>query len=56
MERQSKPGLRIYRGMDKISPVLNGLGIQVVSTSHGVLSDRECREKKTGGEILASVW
>ena len=56
IERQSKPGLRVYRGVDKIAPVLNGLGIQMVSTSHGVLSDRECREKKTGGEVLASVW
>lgn len=54
--RKSKPGLRVYHGVTRIAKILNGMGISIVSTSKGVLSDRECREKKVGGEILASVW
>jgi len=53
--RTSKPGRRIYRGVDELPTVLNGLGIAVVSTSKGVISDRSCRESKVGGEILCTV-
>jgi small subunit ribosomal protein S8 len=55
IKRCSKPGRRDYRGKDGIPRVLNGLGIGVVSTSQGVLSDRECRERKIGGEFLCTV-
>ena len=55
IKRCSKPGCRDYRGADGLPTVLNGLGIAVVSTSHGVLSDRVCREKKIGGELLCMV-
>lgn len=54
--RASRPGLRMYRGTQELKPVLNGLGISVISTSQGILSDRECRERKIGGELLCSVW
>lgn len=56
IQRKSKPGLRIYKGVTALPPVLAGLGIAIVSTPKGVLSDRECREKRVGGEVLASVW
>lgn len=56
LQRKSKPGLRVYEGVGKLAPVLEGLGILIVSTSRGVLSDRECREQKVGGEVLATVW
>jgi len=52
----SKPGRRIYCGASKLPHVRNGLGISVVSTSNGVLSDRECRERDVGGEVLCSVY
>ena len=55
IKRQSKPGRRVYRGADDLPQVLNGLGVAVVSTSQGVLSDRQCREKKVGGELLCTV-
>ena len=53
--RTSKPGRRIYAGVDSLPTVLNGMGIAVVSTSKGVISDRSCRENKVGGEILCTV-
>ena len=53
--RTSKPGRRIYAGVGELPTVLNGLGIAVVSTSKGVISDRSCRESKIGGEILCTV-
>jgi small subunit ribosomal protein S8 len=56
MKRVSKPGRRIYRGVKDLGYVRNGLGIWVVSTNQGVLSDRECRQHKVGGEILCSVF
>ena len=56
VERTSKPGCRIYRGYRDLPNVLNGLGIAVVSTNQGVLSNRECREKKVGGEVLCLMW
>jgi small subunit ribosomal protein S8 len=53
--RTSKPGRRIYASVDRLPRVLNGMGIAVVSTSKGVISDRSCRENKVGGEILCTV-
>jgi len=54
--RVSKPGCRVYKGADELPPVLDGLGVSVVSTPKGVLSDRECRKSKVGGEVICSVW
>jgi small subunit ribosomal protein S8 len=54
--RVSRPGRRVYRGVRDIPKVLNGLGISIVSTSQGVMSDREARSAGVGGEILAEVW
>ena len=56
LERVSKPGLRIYSGVADLPQVLNGMGIAIVSTSKGVMSDREAREQHIGGEVLAYVW
>lgn len=56
MKRVSKPGRRVYRGAEDIKPVLNGLGVWIVSTSQGLLTDREARENRVGGEILCEVW
>jgi small subunit ribosomal protein S8 len=56
INRVSKPGRRVYRGVKEIQKVLNGLGISVVSTSRGILSDRRAREVGVGGEVLAEVW
>ena len=53
--RTSKPGLRIYSSVDKLPRVLAGMGIAIVSTSKGVMSDKSCREAKVGGEILCTV-
>jgi len=55
IERVSKPGLRIYRNKDAIPPVMNGLGIAIVSTSHGVMTDRKARATGVGGEVLCIV-
>lgn len=55
LKRMSKPGCRVYRGSENIPQPLQGLGISIVSTSKGVLSDRRCREEKVGGELLAVV-
>ena len=55
IHRFSKPGCRRYRKMDELPRIRGGLGICVVSTNQGVLSDRECREKKVGGEVLCTV-
>ena len=55
VQRVSKPGLRIYRGKDDLPKVLGGLGIAIVSTSLGVMSDREAREKGVGGEVICVV-
>ena len=52
----SKPGLRVYSAADKIPRVLGGLGVAVVSTSRGLLTDREARKVGVGGEILCYVW
>ncbi|WP_407271432.1 30S ribosomal protein S8 [Radiobacillus sp. PE A8.2] len=56
LKRISKPGLRVYAKADEIPKVLNGLGIAIVSTSKGVLSDKEAREQAIGGEVLAYIW
>jgi small subunit ribosomal protein S8 len=56
LRRVSKPGRRVYSGATDLAPVLNGLGISVISTSRGVLSDREARQKNVGGEVLCEVW
>ena len=56
IRRKSKPGRRIYVNKDEIPQVLNGLGMAVVSTSKGVLSDREARNLGVGGELLLEVW
>jgi small subunit ribosomal protein S8 len=56
LERVSKPGRRIYRGADEIQPVRNGLGVGILSTSQGLLSDRQARERRVGGELLCEVW
>ena len=56
IKRISKPGLRVYTTVDKMPRVLNGLGIAIVSTSAGMMTDRDARAKNTGGEIIAYVW
>lgn len=56
LQRVSKPGLRVYSSYDSLPRVLSGLGISVVSTSLGVLSSREAKKKKIGGELLCNVW
>ncbi len=56
IRRDSKPGRRLYRGADSVARVLNGTGIGIYSTPAGVLSDRECRSRHVGGELLATVW
>lgn len=56
LRRISKPGLRVYRPTKKIANVLRGLGIAIISTSKGIMTDKEARELKIGGEILCYVW
>jgi len=56
IKRVSKPGRRIYSGADALRPVLNGLGIKIISTSSGVMSDREARQRNLGGEVLCELW
>jgi small subunit ribosomal protein S8 len=56
IKRVSKPGCRIYSRARDLRPVLNGMGISILSTSKGVVSDREARQKKLGGEVLCQVW
>jgi small subunit ribosomal protein S8 len=55
IQRSSRPGCRVYASVDKLPKVLGGLGIAIVSTSQGVISDRTCRENKVGGEVLCTV-
>ena len=55
IDRESKPGRRVYRGVGDLPRVLNGMGIAVVSTSKGVMSDRKAREQNVGGELLCTV-
>jgi small subunit ribosomal protein S8 len=56
IKRVSKPGRRVYSRADGLRPVLNGLGICIISTSRGVISDREARQRKLGGEVLCELW
>jgi len=56
IKRISKPGLRVYAGKDELPRVLGGLGIAIVSTNHGVVTDKKARELQVGGEVLAFVW
>lgn len=56
IKRVSKPGRRVYSRATELRPVLNGLGISIISTSRGVISDREARQRKLGGEVLCELW
>lgn len=56
IDRISKPGRRIYRGYKELKPVLGGMGIQILSTPRGIVSDRRARAEKLGGEVLAMVY
>ena len=56
IKRISKPGLRIYAGKDDLPRVLGGLGCAIISTSSGVMTDRDAREKGVGGEVMAYIW
>ena len=56
LKRVSKPGLRVYAGADELPRVLKGLGIAIVSTSKGIMTDKEARRAHVGGEVLAFVW
>ncbi len=56
VKRVSKPGRRIYSKARDLRPILNGMGISIISTSRGVISDREARQRNLGGEVLAEIW
>jgi len=56
LKRISKPGLRVYAKSDELPRVLNGLGIAVISTSKGIMTDKEARKQNLGGEVLAYIW
>jgi small subunit ribosomal protein S8 len=56
IERASKPGCRVYKGYKELRPVLEGLGISVISTNRGVMSDRQARAQRLGGELICRVW
>ncbi len=56
IKRISKPGLRVYAGKDKIPYVLGGLGIAILSTNQGIITDKQARKLEVGGEVLAFVW
>ncbi len=56
IKRISKPGCRVYKGKDELKSVLNGLGVRILSTNRGILSDREAKERNLGGEVLCEIW
>ena len=56
LKKISKPGLRVYVGKDELPKVLDGLGIAIISTNNGVITDKEARKRNVGGEVLAFVW
>ncbi len=56
IRRISKPGRRVYRGAQQLPRVLGGLGVAIISTSHGVMTDKDARRARVGGEVLAYVW
>ncbi len=56
LKRISKPGLRVYAGKDELPRVLGGLGVAIISTNKGILTDKEARKEQVGGEVLAFIW
>ena len=56
LKRISKPGLRVYAKTNEVPKVLSGLGIAIISTSKGLMTDKKCRQEQTGGEVIAYVW
>ena len=56
LKRISKPGIRVYAGADELPRVLNGLGIAIISTSRGIMTDKRARKERVGGEVLCYVW
>jgi small subunit ribosomal protein S8 len=56
IQRVSKPGIRVYKGATELPRVLNGMGLAIISTSKGLMTDREARRQKLGGEVLCTVW
>ena len=56
IRRESRPGRRVYKSADEIEKILGGFGIGIYSTNQGVLSDRQCRQRRVGGEFLCSLW
>ena len=56
IQRVSRPGCRVYRGVPELGRVLDGLGVSIVSTPDGIMSDRGCRDKKVGGEVLCTIY
>ena len=56
LRRVSKPGRRVYKSADEIEPVLNGLGVGILSTSQGLLSDKDARDRRIGGEVLCEIY
>ena len=56
LRRVSKPGLRIYSNVEEMPKVMKGLGVAIVSTSKGIMTDREARKQNVGGEVLAFIW
>ena len=56
LKRISKPGLRVYAGKEELPKVLGGLGIAIISTNKGVITDKQARKEKVGGEVLAYIW
>ncbi len=56
LERMSKPSRRVYKKSKKIQPILNGLGISIVSTSKGLMTDKQARNENVGGEVLCNIW
>ena len=56
IKRVSKPGCRIFSGVDSLARIMDGLGVQVLSTSKGIMSDRQARKERVGGELICKVW
>ena len=56
IKRVSKPGCRIFKGVDSLQRIMDGLGVQVLSTSKGIMSDRQARKERVGGELICKVW
>lgn len=56
LDRISKPGLRVYKGSKELKKVLGGMGVALITTPKGILTDKECREQKVGGEVLCTIW